>query len=461
MGKLNEIESNRQSSTLSPEQYAQNFCDIHPPFDSKMATIESSRCYFCHDAPCMEACPSEINIPEFIRRIHTQNLKGAGVEILKANILGGTCARVCPVEILCEKACVRNKSEDKPVAIGLLQRYATDYIFENKIQPFTREASTGKKIAIVGAGPAGLSAAHKLSMLGHEVEIFEAKPKAGGLNEYGIAAYKMLEDFAQREVDFLMTLGGIQIHSGKALGRDVKLSDLRKKFDAVFLAHGLQGVNALQLENETIPGVLNAVDYISELRQAKNYANMKVGKKIVVIGGGNTAIDIAIQSKALGAEEVTLVYRRGASDMSATSYEQELAQTHDVKLRLWSKPVSITGDAKGVKEITFEHTRKNAKGELEGTGEKYTLQADMIFKAVGQVMIPSLLGEGSELLEIQKGKIKVDDSLQTSLKGVYAGGDCIAHKEDLTVVAVQDGKIAANKIDELLTGRKHKEARRG
>ena len=455
MGKFNEIEPSRQSQALTPEQYASNFCDIHPPLDSKLAAFESSRCYFCYDAPCIEACPSEINIPEFIRRIHTGNRKGAAVEILSANILGGTCARVCPVEILCEKACVRNKSEDKPVTIGLLQRYATDLIFKENIQPFSREPSTGKKIAIVGAGPAGLSAAHTLSRLGHDVEIFEAKPKSGGLNEYGIAAYKMLDDFAQKEVDFLLSLGGIKIHHEKALGKSVKLDELRKSFDAVFLAHGLAGVNSLQVGGEALNGVINAVDYIESLRQAKNYANLKVGKKVVVIGGGNTAIDIAIQSKALGAEDVSLVYRRGASDMSATHYEQELAQTHGVTIRYWSKPVSIKGDAKGVTEVTFEKTRKNEKGQLEGTGETYTLAVDQLFKAVGQVMVPSLLGEGAELLELEKGKIKVDSHLQTSLKGFYAGGDCILHKEDLTVVAVQDGKIAARKIDEQLIGRKH------
>ncbi len=448
------IAAERQARSLSQEEYKKTFCDIHPALDSKLAAVESSRCYFCYDAPCMEACPTTINIPEFIRRISTGNRKGAGIEILEANILGGTCARVCPVEVLCEQACVRNKAEDSPVKIGLLQRYATDYIFENKIQPFTRAAASGKTVAIVGAGPAGLSCAHQLSKLGHDVEIFEAKPKAGGLNEYGIAAYKMLENFAQREVDFLLGIGGIKIHNGKGLGTGVTLPELRKSYDAVFLATGLAGVNALQLVGEQLPGVINAVDYISTLRQTKNYSDLKIGKKVVVIGGGNTAIDIAIQSKSLGAEDVTLVYRRSASDMSATSYEQELAQTHGVTLRYWSKPVAINGDEKGVQSVVFEKTLKNVKGELEGTGEKFTLYADMVFKAVGQVLVPALLGEGAELLKISKGKIEVNAQKETSVAGVYAGGDCIAHKEDLTVVAVQDGKLAALAIHEKLTGRK-------
>lgn len=424
---------------LSSEEYAKNFCDIHPPFDQKMATLESSRCFFCYDAPCMEACPSEINIPEFIRRIHTGNTKGAGAEILASNILGGTCARVCPVEILCEQACVRNDSEEKPVKIGLLQRFATDHLFKNKIQTFTRAKPTGKKIAVVGGGPAGLSCAHKLAHLGHEVEIFEALPKAGGLNEYGIAAYKMIDDFAQKEIEYLLSIGGIKIHTGKRLGKEIKLEELRSKFSAVFLSIGLGGVNALKLEGENLPNVINAVEYIAELRQTKNYADMKVGRDVVVIGGGNTAIDIAIQSKALGAEKVTLVYRRGSTDMSATQYEQELAQTHGVEILYYSKPVAIEGDANGVKSISFENKK----------GERFTLKADMVFKAIGQLLLPDYEG-----LELDGKKIKVDANKQTTLKGVYAGGDCIHHKEDLTVAAVQDGKIAGYAIHEMLTGEK-------
>lgn len=453
MGNLNHLEKARVSTPLTPEEYARNFCDIHPPLDAKMAAIESTRCYFCFDAPCMEACPTHINIPEFIRRIHTGNRLGAAVEILEANILGGTCARVCPVEVLCEQACVRTKAEDKPVKIGLLQRFATDYVFEKKIQPFKRAKATGKRIAIVGAGPAGLSCAHKLSMLGHEVEIFEAKPKAGGLNEYGIAAYKMLENFAQKEVNLLLELGGIQIHYQQALGRDFSLGSLRQKFDAVFLAAGLAGVNALKLEGENLPGVLNAVEYISKLRQVEKYADLKIGKRIVVIGGGNTAVDIAIQAKALGAEEVTLVYRRGASDMSATPYEQELAQKHGVLIKLWARPLKIQGDSNGVSAVVFEKTRKNPEGNLVGTGEQFTVTADVVFKAVGQVLLPSSLGQESEILELANGKIKVNAMRRTSLTGVYAGGDCIAHSEDLTVVAVQDGKLAAHAIDLTLSSR--------
>jgi dihydropyrimidine dehydrogenase (NAD+) subunit PreT len=251
-----------------------------------------------------------------------------------------------------------------------------------------------------------------------------------------------------------LRLGGIKIHHEKALGQKIQLTTLRQNFDSVFLATGLAGVNALQLEGENLIGVLNAVDYISELRQTKDYAQLPIGKRVVVIGGGNTAIDMAIQATALGAHEVTLVYRRGSADMTATSYEQELAQIHGVQIKYWSRPLVLQGGAKGVTGVVFEQTQKNSRGELEGTGEKYTLPADMVFKAVGQILLPAPLGEGSELLEIDRGKIKVNAQKETSLPGVYAGGDCIAHALDLTVVAVQDGKLAAHAIHEKLTGEK-------
>jgi dihydropyrimidine dehydrogenase (NAD+) subunit PreT len=289
-----------QSADISPnrlpntEDYAQNFCDKNPPLDFKNAKIESMRCYFCHDAPCIEACPTDINIPSFIRKISTENIKGAAKDILSQNIMGGTCARVCPVESLCEQACVRNHDEEKPVTIGKLQRFATDWLFENEIQLFSRPSATGKKIAIVGAGPAGLSCAHKLAMYGHDVVIFEAKGKPGGLNEYGLAAYKVVDDFVQREIRYILEIGGIQIKYGQALGTGLTLAQLQKDFDAVFLGVGLSGVNALQLEGEGLSGVIDAVDYIQKIRQADRLAALPVGRRVVVVGGGNTAIDIAV-----------------------------------------------------------------------------------------------------------------------------------------------------------------------
>src|SRR5262245_31609430 len=315
---------------LTEQAYEANFADLHPPFDPHEARVAADRCLFCWEAPCVAACPTGIDIPLFIRQISTGNTLNAAKTILDANIMGGMCARVCPTETLCEEACVRETAEGKPVKIGLLQRYATDTLMRSGKQPFKRAAATGKHVAIVGAGPAGLACAHRLAMHGHDVTIYEARKKPGGLNEYGIAAYKTVDDFAQAEVDFILAVGGISIEHGKALGKGITLERLRRDFDAVFLAIGLQGVNALQRKNEAADGVEDAVDYIAELRQAKDLGKLPVGRHILVIGGGMTAIDIAVQSKLLGAEEVTILYRRGADQMKASRFEQELAQTKGV-----------------------------------------------------------------------------------------------------------------------------------
>jgi glutamate synthase (NADPH/NADH) small chain len=434
------------SNRLSEAQHPKTFCDKKPPFDQLAAAVESSRCYFCYDAPCIKACPTQINIPQFIRRISTGNIKGAATEILDANIMGGTCARVCPVETLCEEACVRNTAEDKPVTIGQLQRYATDWILEKKVQPFTRAPSTGKKIAVVGAGPAGLSCAHKLATLGHQVTVFEAKEKSGGLNEYGLAAYKMVDEFAQKEVEFILAVGGIEIRHGHALGKKITLTQLRKDFDSVFLGTGLTGVNELGIEGETLEGVVDAVDYISQIRQSKDLSLIPVARRIVVIGGGNTAIDIAVQSKLLGAEDVTLVYRRGVENMGATWVERELAQKNGILIKTWSKPVKIHGNSNGVTQIEFEKTKLDSLGKLVDTGERFKIDCDVVFKAIGQMLRLEDLGDAPDLLQISKGRIVVDEKRKTTLAGVYAGGDCI-NGGVLTVNSVQDGKIAALSID--------------
>ena len=353
--------------------YAANFADIHPPLDNHEALVESDRCYFCHDAPCMQACPTSIDIPMFIRQIQTGHPVTAAKTIFDQNIFGGMCARVCPTETLCEEVCVREVAEGKPVKIGLLQRYATDAAMAEGKHPFTRAALSGKKVAVVGAGPAGLACAHRLAMHGHEVTVFEARKKSGGLNEYGIAAYKSVDGFAQKEVDFVLSIGGIRIEHGKALGKKLKLKDLQKDFDAVFLGIGLQGVNALGAKHEDADGIEDAVDYISELRQAKDLAKLPVGRRVLVIGGGMTAIDVAVQSKLLGAEDVTILYRRGASQMKASAYEQELAQTRGVKIKHWVAPKKVLvkdGRAVGLRcEYMTETT-----GKLEGTGETFDLR---------------------------------------------------------------------------------------
>jgi dihydropyrimidine dehydrogenase (NAD+) subunit PreT len=429
-----------RAGRLDEEEIAANFADMHPPLTPSEAIIDADRCYFCYAAPCMAACPTGIDIPAFIQKIRSGNLKGSAHTILSENIMGGMCARVCPTEVLCEQACVRNTHEDKPVRIGLLQRYATDPVFEQSIPLFQRAPATGHRIAVVGGGPAGLSCAHRLAMLGHAVTVFEPQGKLGGLNEYGIAAYKTPNDFAAREVEYILGIGGIDVRTGVALGRDLSLARLRKEYDAVFLGFGLSGVNDLGMENERLEGVANAVDYIALLRQAPNKASLPVGRKVVVIGGGMTAIDIAVQSKALGAEEVTMVYRRGQEQMKASRYEQEFAQTRGVIVRYWSRPRRLLTQDGRVRAVEFETT----------TGDTYVLESDVVFKAIGQKVLWEPLAEAAELLELRGERILVDEQRRTSLPRVWAGGDCIHGGEDLTVSAVQDGKLAALSIDMFL-----------
>ena len=431
---------------LSVSDYAANFGDIHPPLDAHEALVESDRCYFCHDAPCMTACPTSIDIPMFIRQIQAGHPKSAAKTIFDQNIFGGMCARVCPTETLCEEACVREEAEGKPVKIGLLQRYATDALMAEGSHPYVRAKPTGKKVAVVGAGPAGLACAHRLAMHGHEVTVFEAREKPGGLNEYGIASYKSTNDFAQKEVDYILGIGGITVLHGKALGKGLDLAGLQKDHDAVFLGIGLQGVNALGAKNDEAQGVEDAIDYIAELRQAKDLAGLPVGRRVVVIGGGMTAIDVAVQSKLLGAEDVTILYRRGPEQMKASTYEQHLAQTKGVKIKHWVMPKAVIAENGKAIGLTCEYTRETA-GKLSGTGETFDIPADMIFKAIGQTYIDVLGGR----LELEAGRIKVDSLKRTSVAGIWAGGDCVAGGKDLTVASVDDGRRAAESIHQFLS----------
>jgi glutamate synthase (NADPH/NADH) small chain len=435
---------------LAPAQYAENFSDLHPPLDHHEALVESDRCYFCYDAPCMQACPTSIDIPMFIRQISTGNPVGSAKTIFDQNILGGMCARVCPTETLCEEVCVREVAEGKPVQIGRLQRYATDIAMEQNKQFYERALPTNKKIAVVGAGPSGLAAAHRLARHGHEVTVLEAKPKAGGLNEYGIAAYKSTDDFAQAEVDYVTAIGGIAIENGKALGRDYSLSELTKSYDAVFLGLGLGGINALRAEGEDAAGVENAVEFIADLRQSSDLGKLPVGRRVVVIGGGMTAIDAAVQSKLLGAEEVTICYRRGQEHMNASEFEQDLATANGVIIRHWLQPKKVIAENGKVSAIELEYTA--LKGDkLSGTGETVRLVADQVFKAIGQAFEPAALNGSGASITMEGGRIVVDAEGRTSLPKVWAGGDCILGGDDLTVSAVAQGRDAAESIHRALT----------
>jgi dihydropyrimidine dehydrogenase (NAD+) subunit PreT len=423
---------------------ADHFDDLYPPMDAHEARVAADRCYFCHDAPCITACPTAIDIPLFIRQIQSGQPRAAARTIFDQNILGAMCARVCPTETLCEGACVREEAEGMPVEIGRLQRYATDTALDSNAHPYDRAPSTGKRIAVIGAGPAGLACAHRLAMHGHDVTILEAREKPGGLNEYGIAAYKAANGIAQAEVDWLLQIGGITLRTGVALGRDVTLDEVRADHDAVFLGMGLGGVNALGIQGEGEPGVRAAVDFIAELRQTPDLTQLPIGRNVVVIGGGMTAVDAAVQSKLLGAEHVSMVYRRGRDAMAASDHEIDHAATEGVTIITGAMPVAIHA-AGGAQEVEFAYARQGESG-LEPTGETFRLKADQVFAAIGQT-----LSEVPGGLDLTRGKLSTDTRGRTTLPGVWAGGDCTPG-QDLTVVAVAQGRDAAEDIHATLMG---------
>lgn len=425
-----------RAGRLDADAYTDLFSDLHPPLDDHEAHVEADRCYFCYDAPCMTACPTSIDIPMFIREISTGNPLGAAKTIFDQNIFGGMCARVCPTETLCEEVCVRETAEGKPVKIGQLQRYATDTAMAEDKQFYTRAASTGKKVAVVGAGPAGLACAHRLAMKGHDVDVYEARPKAGGLNEYGIASYKTPGGFAQKEVDYITAIGGIDIHYGKALGADISLSKLSEDYDAVFLGMGLAGVNALGDADADAEGSLDAVEWIGDLRQASDISTIPVGGRVVVIGGGMTAVDAAVQAKGLGADEVTIAYRGPKERMKASEYEQEIAKVRGVSIRYHMKPIRMFVTDGAVTGMEFDRD-----------GSTVVVECDQVMKAIGQ----SFAADSVSGITLDGGRISVDAEGKTSMAKVWAGGDCVNAGDDLTVTAVSQGRDAAESIHRALS----------
>ena len=433
-----------RSGRLSAAEYALRFADASPRLTQAQAVLEAERCLYCYDAPCATACPTSIDVPSFIKRIADGNLRGSARAILEANPLGGMCARVCPTENLCEAVCVRTTQEGKPVAIGRLQRHAVDALMESaQPQLFTRAPATGKTVAVVGAGPAGLACAHVLARLGHQVVVFDARPKAGGLNEYGLASYKTPDNFAQREVQWLLDIGGIEVRHSWKLETSAQLAALQQDYDALFLGMGLAATHQLNVPGESLAGVHDAVDFIAALRQSADLATLPVGRRVVVIGGGMTAVDAAVQSKLLGAQEVHMVYRRGPQTMTASTAEQQWAQTHGVTIHHGLAPLEITGGEGHVAVVRF--TRQvEVNGQWTPTDEIQSFQADMVLKAIGQKLGNPVLGQAGLVLE--QGRIATDAQGQTNLPGLWAGGDCRAGGLDLTVEAVEHGKQSAHAI---------------
>ncbi len=429
---------------LGAADYARHFADASPRLTRSQALLEAERCLYCFDAPCAAACPTSIDVPSFIKRIADDNLRGSARTILDSNPLGGMCARVCPTENLCEAVCVRTAQQGTPVAIGRLQRYAVDALMESdKPQIFTRAAATGKMIAVVGAGPAGLACAYTLARQGHDVVVFDARPKAGGLNEYGLASYKTPDNFAQREVQWLLDLGGITVHSNWKLETTAQLDALRRDHDAVFLGFGLSATHLLGVPGEALDGVGDAVDFIATLRQTEDLSTLPVGRRVVVVGGGMTAVDAAVQSKLLGAKVVHMVYRRGVETMSASKAEQEWAQTNGVVVHHWLAPMEIVGKDGHVTGVRFAD-QAMVNGKLTPSGREITFDADIVFKAIGQTLGNPVLAQAG--LTLKGGKIATDAEGATNLSGVWAGGDCRAGGLDLTVEAVEHGKQSAHAI---------------
>ncbi len=439
------------NSPLSNDQIARNFSEISPDFTPSQAAIEASRCLFCYDAPCIRACPTKINVPQFIQQIADGNRTGAARTIFTENILGATCGKVCPTSELCEGACVLNSLNKKPIEIGRLQRHASEFAIKSNLQFFQAGKATNKKVAIVGAGPAGVSCAFELTKLGHFCTVYEAKDRPGGLNTYGIAGYKLKTEDALKEVDYVKRIG-IEIQLNSPIGDELSFAKLLKEYDAVFLGVGLGGTAKLKIPGEELEGCLEALDFIRPTRD-KNYSGCKIGKNVVVIGAGNTAIDAATAAVRLGAESVSILYRRTVAEMPAFPYEYEIAKADGVYFRWLTAPQKIVGENGRVTGIECSSMKLTSAGGIERVpNSNHLIPCDMVIKALGQEPLADLLGKISGL-ELKDGKVVVDPKTHsTSLKKLFAGGDAINGGGEV-VDAVQHGKVAAQGINQFLMGK--------
>ncbi len=441
------------NNRLTKEQYDQNFSDIHPPYESiTAAKVDANRCLFCYDAPCMKSCPTGIDVPKFIKQIATENIKGSAKTIFSSNIMGAGCSKVCPVEKLCEGACVYNLLEEEPIPIAKLQRYSTEMAMKENWRLFERKPSPSgaggvRRVAVVGAGPAGLSCAHSLSREGIDVTIYEKESKGGGLMTYGIAAYKVTPQFCEDEVNYITAIGGIEIKYNQELGKDITLSQLKKEYDAVYLGIGVGVARHLDIPGEKLDGVVDAIQFIYELR-SKGYSSVPVGDKVAVIGMGMTAIDAATQAKRLGAKEVTMLYRRTEAEMPCTKHELDIAMLDGCEVIWLAAPQKIKGSAGKVKQLVCSKMKlgePDASGRRSpvDTGETFTLDVDMVIKAAGQVPFEKLVKKSN--LDHKNGKIVINENCATNIKGVFAGGDAVNGGKEV-VDAVQAGKDGARAI---------------
>jgi glutamate synthase (NADPH/NADH) small chain len=457
------------NSPLNIEQIELNFRDIAPALNEAEAVLESNRCLYCFDAPCMHACPTHIDVPSFIKKIASGNLLGSARVIFDANPIGATCARVCPVEVLCEGACVEKTLMDKPIEIGRLQRYATDFVMRNERNVLAAGTPNGKSVGIVGSGPAGLSCATYLARLGYAVTIYDKKPLPGGLDTYGMAEYKMsqivsVEEARQVErlgVEFRLnceilseppaSAGGLNANTSNADGNPsayadgsdrIAFADLQSKHDAIFLGIGLGATNRLNIEGENLDGVIDALDFIERIK-TRDWKSVPLGKTIAVIGAGNTAVDAVTQAKRLGAERVLMVYRKTAKQMPAYEYEYELAKKDAVEFVWQAAPIGISSNENGL-SLHCEKT--------DGSNQIFEIPCDMIIKAIGQQKSVQFLSQIADVELDEKGRILVNtETMQTTNPKIFAGGDCVNGGRE-AVDAAQTGKLAAQGIHFSLTG---------
>ena len=420
------------------------FAEIAPPLSKDAALLESAKCLYCYDAPCTLACPTHIDVPAFIKKIATGNLRGSARVILDANPMGHSCARACPVEVMCEGACVLNDRDEEPIKIALLQRHATDFALEKNLRLFEPGSPNGKRVAIVGAGPAGLSCAQDLRRWGYAVTIFDSRDKPGGLNTYAIAEYKMRPPVALAEAEMVLALG-VELRAGVQVGRDVTFASLENTYDAVCVAVGLGHGRTLGIPGESVTGVHDALAFIEHLKM-NPYSATPVGSRVVVIGAGNTAIDAATQAKRLGAERVIIVYRRGEDEMPAYHYEYELAKKDGCEFRFFTVPKRIVGDSAvtGIECVRAELGQPNSDGRrsrVEIPGSEHMIECDMVIKALGQ--LPRSDFAAAAGLRVAEGRIVSTKS------NVVVCGDCANGGAEI-VNAAAEGKSAAAAIHAML-----------
>ena len=445
---------NDYCTPLTIEQIEQNFSDLHPALTPAEALHEANRCLYCYDAPCMHACPTHIDIPGFIKKIASGNLTGSARVIFDANPIGATCARVCPVEALCEGACVEKTLLQKPIEIGRLQRYATDHVLTNGRQLFSKGASNGKSVGVVGSGPAGLSCASYLARLGYDVTIYERKPFAGGLDTYGMAEYKMPQSVSLAEVERVAAMGvkfmlNTEIVAGddttEVLGEinRVSFEMLKEWHDVIFVGAGLGNTNKLGIPGEDLEGVYDSLDFIERVK-TREWSSVPLGTMVAVIGAGNTAIDAVTQAKRLGAARVLMVYRKTAREMPAYDYEFELAKQDAIEFVWQAAPIGILSeDGKHVSALRCERT--------DGSLELFEIPCDMVIKAVGQTKRKSFFEKVIVVDTDERGRVMVGELMQTTDPKIFAGGDCVNGGGE-AVEAAQMGKLAAQGIHETLTG---------